>query len=481
MKRIINIAFILVLLTAPSCNLLDMETKNNIETKTFYKNSNDISLAIIGSYGSLASFYQTNYVHIAELPSDNAQTGGESSDLAHLDKFSFTPVNSILSSEWRTAYRCIANVNEIISAMPDAEFGSIDKYNQFMGEALFIRALSYFNLVRIFGDLPMINEPISLDDARNIGRTSADKIYSDLIIPDLTAAAELLPDSYSGEDIGRASKWTAKSLLGKVYLTIHDYANAETVLAEVIASNKYSLLNNFADIFNPDNANHAESIFEIGFEKSRTGGSAWSCAAHNQSLAEEFGISCFSSTMPTKSIREAMDPASARYAASIGRGKNNGPYYIKKHYMELSIQNHSDDNWPLLRYADVLLMYAEASNEVTETPSELAIQAVNQIRRRAYGLDIAAVSEHDLSEAEIIDKDVFRHVIWDERRIELAFEGHRWFDLVRTDEYAKVMNQHFDDDFNGLYFVEDYNNLFPIPQHELDVNPNLAPNNQGYF
>lgn len=485
MNKFIKISFGLVLVAVSSCNLLDLQVWNNVEKDEFYKTPNDIQLAVTGAYGTLASFYYQNYVHFSELPSDNAHTTGETSALANIDKFSTSPVNSFLESGWQQAYRCIANVNEIIKAMDEVEFYSMDEYNQYMGEVLFIRALTYFNLVRMFGDLPLVDEVISLDQARKLKRTEAELIYSERIIPDLTMAMNMLPTKYSGADIGRATRGAAMSLLGKVYLTIHDYANAELVLSQVIAAGEYSLLENFADIFNPDNANHKESIFEIQFEKSRTGGSFWSCAAHNQSLSNEFGISCSSATMPTTSIRTALstpNPNSPRYLASIGRGKNNGAYYIKKHYMELSIQNHSDDNWPVLRYADVLLMYAEASNELTATPSEKAIKYVNQVRRRANGLDINTPSEdYDLSESEIITKDVFRHVIWEERRVELAFEGHRWFDLVRTGQFLDVMNQHFVDEFNGLYLLEDYNQLFPIPQREIDVNPNLAPNNPGYF
>ena len=184
--------------------------------------------------------------------------------------------------------------------------------------------------------------------------------------------------------------------------------------------------------------------------------------------------------MPTSDIIDALDPTSARYAASIGRGKNNGPRYIKKHYMELSIQNHSDDNWPYLRYADVLLMYAEASNELTAAPSVMAVDCVNKIRRRAYGITNPADTSHDLTDAETIDRDTFREVVWLERRLELAFEGHRWFDLVRTGQYVTVMNNYFATYNNGNYVVESYNNLFPVPQYEIDVNPNLQPNNPGY-
>ena len=482
MKNIkISISILVLFATICSCNLLDLPVKNNVEKKNFYKTENDIKLAVTGAYGTLASLYYANYVHFSELPSDNVHTTGESSDLSHLDKFSFSSVNSVLKSGWQNAYRCISNVNEILEAIPDIDFSSKEIHDQYLGEALFIRALSYFNLVMMFGDLPLVDRVITQEEARNMTRTSAETIYSKLIIPDLTNAINMLPAKYGEENIGHATKWAAASLLGKVYLTIHDYEGAEDILRQVIDAKAYSLLPNYADIFNPDNANHAESIFEIQFEKSRTGGSFWSCAAHNQSLSAEFGVACASATMPTASIRNAMDPASARYAASIGRGKNNGPYYIKKHYMELSIQNHSDDNWPVLRYADVLLMYAEASNELTEAPSATAIEYVNKIRRRAYGLDIDTVSpEHDLTPADIVDKETFRHVVWDERRVELAFEGHRWFDLVRTGEYYNVMNEHFAEEFGGVYNVESYNNLFPIPQYEIDVNPNLAPNNPGY-
>lgn len=479
MKRI-KYLLALSLFTAASCDLLNRPVYNNIERDNFYKTDSDIELAVNGVYGLMASLFTTNYVNLSELPSDNAQTVGENTDRALIDKFSCSPVNSLLQSAWQSSYRCIANANEVLAAIPNVEFSDPDQKDQYTGEVYFIRALSYFNLVRWFGDVPFIKAPISIEESMKLTRTDFEIIYKELIIPDLINARKLLPDHYSGEDIGRATSGAAATLLGKVYLTLHDYENAEAVLAEVITSEQYQLLPNYADIFDPNNANHAESIFEVQFEKGYTGGSGWSCAAHNKNLSQEFGVSTGGGTIPTSDIIEALDPTSVRYAASIGQGKNNGPRYIKKHYMELSIQNHSDDNWPLLRYADVLLMYAEASNELTATPSSTAVDCVNQIRRRAYGITDPTDTSHDLSDAEKIDRNTFREVVWQERRLELAFEGHRWFDLVRTGQYATVMNNHFATYNNGLYVVESYNNLFPIPQYEIDVNPNLAPNNPGY-
>ena len=472
--------FLLCLFSIVSCDLLDRPVYDNVEHDNAYRTDSDIELAVNGVYGLLDNLFTTNFVNLSELPGDNAQTVGENTDRALIDKFSCSPVNSLLESAWSASYRCISNANEVIAAIPNVEFSDPDKKDQYLGEVYFIRALCYFNLVRWFGDLPLINAPISIEQSMKLTRTKAETIYDELIIPDLTNAMNLLPDAYSGEEIGRATSGAAASLLGKVYLTLHDYENAATVLEDVITSERYSLLPNYADIFDPNNANHAESIFEIQFEKGYTGGSGWSCAAHNSNLSDEFGVSTGGGTMPTSDIIDALDPTSARYAASIGRGKNNGPRYIKKHYMELSIQNHSDDNWPYLRYADVLLMYAEASNELTAAPSVMAVDCVNKIRRRAYGITDPTNTSHDLTDAETIDRDTFREVVWLERRLELAFEGHRWFDLVRTGQYVTVMNNYFATYNNGNYVVESYNNLFPVPQYEIDVNPNLQPNNPGY-
>lgn len=475
MKHIYLLA--ICLLSIISCDLLDRPVYNNLEKSDLYKTESDIQLAVNGVYGTLASLFASNYVSLTELPSDNASTVGENTDRALIDKFSYSPVNGLFEAAWQSSYRCISNANQVIYAIPDVAFKNESLKNQYLGETLFIRALSYFNLVRWFGAVPYIDAPITIEESMNITRTDAEVIYNELIIPDLQQAIELLPKSYSGENIGRATSYAAATLLGKVYLTLHDYEKAVTVLKDVIDSKKYSLLPAFADIFDPNNANHAESIFEIQFEKGYTGGSNWSCGAHNNNLSQEFGVSTGGNTLPTSDIINALDASSARYKATIGLSKSGSIRYIKKHYMELSIQNHSDDNWPLLRYADVLLMYAEALNELTEAPSEEAIAFVNQVRRRAYA---ASDSSHDLSEAETIDQNTFREVIWLERRLELAFEGHRWFDLLRTGQYMKVMNEHFATWNNGLYVVEDYNRLFPVPQREIDVNPNLAPNNQGY-
>jgi len=175
----------------------------------------------------------------------------------------------------------------------------------------------------------------------------------------------------------------------------------------------------------------------------------------------------------------ADEKTSPRYLATIGR--MSGRVHINKHYMDHSYQNQSDDNWPLLRLADVMLMYAEALNETSATPPAEAIELVNQIRRRAFGLPISGSdNSRDLSGTFTGDQENFRDALALERRLELAFEGHRWFDLVRTGKYVEVMNEHFETYYNGDFKVEPYHRIFPVPQREIDINPLLKPNNEGY-
>lgn len=481
-----QLKYILVLcvLAITSCDLLNRPVYDRIESKTFYNDEQDINLAVIGSYGTLGAIYAADYVKYTELPSDNTSTVGDTGDHALLDKFIISSVNPVIQSAWRLHYRCIANVNEVLAAIPNIAFASEAKQEQYEGELRFMRALCYFNLVRLFGDVAYIDRPITIEESQQLARTDKAKIYSDLIIQDLLAAKGLLPAKHAAEDIGRATSGAAQALLGKVYLTTHDYENCTNELGDLISKKRYSLLPNFADIFNPDNANHAESIFEIQFEKGYTGGSQWSCQAHSREISEALGVSTSAVTVPSSDILSQFeDKSNARYLATIGQlpnSSNKNVNHVKKHYMELSIQNHSDDNWPLLRYADVLLMYAEALNELSAAPTEEAIDCINQIRRRAYAVTDASNTTHDLTSAETIDQQTFREVIALERRLELCFEGHRWFDLVRTGQYMAVMNAHFERYNNGAYIVENYNNLFPVPQREIDVNPNLLPNNPGY-
>lgn len=482
------------LILATSCDeaFLDRKPYGDIASDDFYTSEKKLEIAAVGLYGTLQNFYSPHYPSIAELPGDNAQdNSGASTSTGQLDKFSIIPNNSILSGAWTNAYRSILQSNKILEVLPEVEFGNNDKKIQIEGEARFVRALNYFNLTRMFGKVPLDTVVLTQAQARKSVRNEVADIY-EVIIHDLKMASEQLPEAYTGNGIGRATKWAALSLLGKVYLTNRQFSEAIEPLHMVISSEQYTLLPDFADIFEPNNANHAESIFEIQYEGGTLGeGSRWSFTSHPNVLQDVMGISAGNSLIPTSHIYNAFNDndevqnPSPRYSATIGTmnypgasGNILSARHVKKHYMDHTMQNQSDDNWPLIRYADVLLMYAEALNEISATPPAEAIEYVNQIRRRAFGLPIYGVSERDLPISQTEDQYTFREAIQHERRLELAFEGHRWFDLVRTDTYQAVMNSHFGS--SSPYKVEAYHKLFPVPQQEIDINPLLKPNNEGY-
>jgi hypothetical protein len=489
----IGVVIICIMFTT-SCDdaFLDRKPYGDIASDNFYSSEKEIDIAAVGLYGTLQNFYSPHYPSIAELPGDNASDGsGASTATGQLDKFSIIPNNAVLSNAWTNAYRSILQSNKIMEALPDVQFGDDDKKKQIEGEARFARALNYFNLTRMFGKVPLDTMVLSQAQARQSVRNEVTDVYK-VIINDLKMASSQLPEAYTGNAIGRATKWAALSLLGKVYLTNYQFSEALEPLQIVIDSGQFILLPDFAEIFEPNNANHAESIFEIQYEGGTLGeGSRWSFTSHPRILSEAMKISAGNSLIPTSDIVDAFGEndeeqvPSSRYSATIGTmsykgasGNTLNAKHIKKHYMDHTMQNQSDDNWPLLRYADVLLMYAEALNETSGTPPQEAIELVNQIRRRAFGLPQNAISARDLWPSMTADTESFRNAIYLERRLELAFEGHRWFDLIRTGTYQTVMNSHFGS--SSPYKVESYHRLFPVPQQEIDINPLLKPNNEGY-
>lgn len=484
-----------IMLTACKKGFLERLPYANISSNGFYNSENRIEIATVGLYGTLQTFYRANYTEFAELPSDNAfTTEGSGGVYGQFDRFSLNATNGLLSAAWANSYQSILQCNVILQSLPGVAFSNADYKKQIEGEARFVRALNYFNLVRMFGKVPLVLQVITQSEARQSVRDEVDNVYK-AIVEDLDLAADYLPQNYTGKNIGRATKWAALALLGKVYITGNRFQEALTPLHSVLESGAYSLLPSFADVFKPANANHKESIFEIQYEGGTLDeGSVWGFKAHPRTLANVMGISTADATVPTQDIINTFESdsvgekTSPRYLETIGTmsytntaGAPVAVKHVKKHYMEHSIQNQSDDNWPLIRYADVLLMYAEALNETEGVPPAASVELVNQVRRRAFGLSILGSDKtKDLPLQKTITKEAFREAIFLERRLEFAFEGHRWFDLVRTGRFVTVMNNHVKTYFNNSYKIEFYQQLFPVPQRELDINPLLKPNNDGY-
>ncbi|MBC6491398.1 RagB/SusD family nutrient uptake outer membrane protein [Flavihumibacter stibioxidans] len=472
-------------LTGCSKDFIELAPVSQNNVVNFYKTAADMKIAVNAAYGALqySGQYFSAMHEIAEVRSDNTgildvQTG---LNVVEIDIFTNQSSNTLLNNMWNDHYRGIQQCNIVIDRIDAINMDAATR-DRYVGEVKFLRALMYFNMVRTFGDLPLVIKEIrNPEEGYAYTREPVDAVYAQ-IIADLKEAEAKLPAIYTGTEIGRATSGAAKSLLGKVYLTRKDFTAAAAKLKEVIdgtATSKYMLLSNYEDIFKVTNENHRESIFDVQFKKGGTGeGSPFT----NQFAPRSSGVIVskvgpgLGYNIPTQDMEDAYETGDLRKDLSMANGYMNGASfvaskYIKK-YLDVPFQaNDADNNWPVLRYADVLLMYAEALNELGYVADGPAFDYLNQIRTRA-GLQPKTAVNAEPS-LQIADQAAFRLAIEQERRVELAFENHRWFDLVRTDRAIAVMAAH------GIS-IQPYQLLYPIPQSQIDINPEMIKQNPGY-
>ncbi|GAB4012676.1 RagB/SusD family nutrient uptake outer membrane protein [Spirosoma migulaei] len=461
---------LLSLLSLASCNddFLSLTPETDRNTTNFYQTAADFNNAVVGTYNALklSGVYGTSLYWMGEVSTDNTDFGVNTRQAVNVDNFQFvdhtyTSLNDIIFSAWRDHYRGISRANAILTRIESAKIADNLKM-QYKGEAQFLRALFYFDLVRLFGDIPLITTEITTPDgASSLTRTPAEDVYK-LIISDLQSAEQALPISYGTADIGRVPQGAAKALLGKVYLTRKDWATAAAKLKEVITSGKYQLLPKYADVFSYATPTNAEILFNVQYKSGNTGqGSGFGPVQ----ASEGARITGGSMRYPTADMETAYEAGDQRKSFSMkssyldATGQLVNQRYVSKYVQFGALASDSDIDFPVLRYADVLLMYAEALNEVDFNPE--AVTYLNQVRKRA-----------GLADTKAADQASFRLAIEQERRVEFAFENQRWFDLVRTGRYVTVMNA------KGLK-VQDFNTLFLIPQREIDLNKSLKQN-PGY-
>ncbi|WP_256012258.1 RagB/SusD family nutrient uptake outer membrane protein [Desertivirga xinjiangensis] len=474
-----NLSFLALLVTGTllaSCgkDFLDLKPISGSSLEGFYQNAADIDQAVSGAYDALQSHtqYGQYFMYFMEVSSDNSKTesitnsGGIYGDF---DLFRTAASNIILSDTWQSCYNGIQRCNIVLNRIDKIEMDEKTKENR-RAEVKFIRALTYFNLVRIWGPVSLVTEEVSNPfDAFKFGRNPTSEVYTQ-IIKDLRESADVLPPSYTAaKDVGRVTKGAAQALLGKVLLTTKDYDAAAIVLKTVIDSKTYGLLGNYADVFKVANKNNKESIFEIQFLKGglNEGSSFANIFAPAGSTVLTGGIGpTMGNNMPTQNLVDAYTALDSRKSASIDR-LNDGRYYVKK-YMDIPFQaNDASSNFIVLRYADVLLMYAEALNELKYIANGDALFYLNVVKFRAGLTKLDAMS--------LPDQNTFRDAIFAERRLELAFENHRWFDLLRSGKAIDVLNAS-----SGGFTVQSHQVLFPVPQSQINTNPGIIYQNQYY-
>jgi len=492
MKKLLSILTLLAL-TSCSDKFLEIFPEDTLNEGNFYKTETEFILLANGCYVPMRNYEKNQHWVLAELISDNGskqnniRTGEASRGV--IDQFLSGSDNAAYKDFWDLSYNGITRCNKLLSEL-DREgvtFSKESLKDRSAGEAQFLRALYYFNLVRQFGGVPLVTTPITSQDAVSIKRATEEQVYAQ-IVKDLTESIARFAKSSDVAETGRANEWAAQGMLGKVQLTLKKYPEAQAALSAVISSGKYQLLANYADVFNPAQKDYKETIFAMQYSEASPEVSnqfIFQFAPHTSggavTLRPNINIVNAGWNQPTDDLIAAFEPGDARKTVSIGFW--NGldwdnvvrpvPYPNKYKAPIAAPDNRAGDNFPILRYSDVLLMQAEVLNE--QGKSSEAVPLVQQVRTRAkLTAPITAT-----------DKVSLQNLIAKERQVELCFENHRWYDLKRTGKAIEVMTAHGKREnslkpflFEGAFVITPNKLLAPIPANEILVNK--LQQNPGY-
>lgn len=466
MKKLKNILLVLpVLLLVVSCGedftILAPQSERNAEN--FYQTDSDFLVAINGAYAGLAAnnAYGKNYMLLHEMRSDNTSNAGGATGLAEslerITRFSELTTATELENTWSGGYSIIARTNTILTRLENVNLDNPTLADRIEGEALFIRSLVYYNLAVTFGNIPIQLEEVTSPSVE-INQVDASVIY-DQIASDLETAESLLPESYTGADIGRATSGAAATLLGLVHLTAGNSGQAETALRRVVNSEVYELVPDYADLWGPENENNVESIFEIQYKSGGQGTGSGFTEYYSPDLSLSGGVG--GGNVPqgvTDDLLDSYDPDNDdRFDGAFGTTEADNPYLSKFDANQFAAFD-SDVNFMVFRYADVLLMLAEAIGESPE-----AYGLINEVRERA-GL---------ITPVETLPGS-FEEKLLLERRREFPGENKRWPDLLRFGVAQQVMADYLADEG---FAPSDIRLLYPIPQREIDAAPGQMEQN----
>jgi starch-binding outer membrane protein, SusD/RagB family len=490
MKKYIILSVLLLLGTinfTVSCSkeFINEEAPYSIDSENYFNSEADYNNALIAAYDLLHSSYIN--VMLGEIASDNTLSGGESANdvlgIQQIDDMTHTAVNANLKDLWNWMSAGVQRCNYIMEFKDKTEFTG---KNRIIAETRFLRAYYHFELVKFFGGIPLKGDKrFQLDDEKTIPRSSVAQVYAS-IESDLLYAIDNL--SVTASQTGRVTKGAAQALLGKAYLYQNKFSQSAQFLEQVIISNKYSLVSNYNTIFENNNENNSESVFEVQYTDAQ--GASFDCLQCSEgnvavgfngirNYSGPFFDGGYSFNIPTIASYNAYEVGDNRRDVAIlnivtwaaannatyGTGYKHTGFFNRKYLARKGDANIGDqnltnpNNYRAIRYADVLLMAAEANNKSGNDVK--AREYLNLVRRRAF-----ADLNHDISSSGAALTDF----IWAERRLELIGEGHRFFDLVRTNQAASKITG----------FSSGKNEVFPIPFEEIQFSSGNWKQNAGY-
>lgn len=477
MKRLNYIIVLLALLALTSCSdFLETEPESQYTTSQSYKTPSDFTYAIAGVYNVLQDLYRPNtgYMWMLNNRADEMRSG--TSYLDGLDTFTETASNSQLETNYTKLWKLIYRANKLLGTIDDATFTDESMKNYIKGEAHGLRGWAYFMLGWQFGGMPLIDRELTVNETKAIARSTQAETF-DFAANDLRQAISLLPAEWTGSNTGRMTKYAADGVLAKLYMFQSKFSDAQPLLLDIINSGRYDMEEEYVNCFTDSHNNGKERVFEVQYSGNLTG------------QGDEFPTGCIPQgyqdkvLMPFSGYNTAgrvnlemmasFEPGDIRKKVSTvdsltiyGVLEDQYSFVTKFiHYDQYQPQNQSDwaNNLPLIRYTDVLMMYAECLNEAGYQANGEAFQILNRVRSRA---GLAAKTSADLP-----NQDSFRQALRQERKVEFAFEGWRWFDLVRWGIARETINHKYAarDEGNGRYSMSsDDRLLFPIPYSEIN-------------
>ncbi len=508
-KKIQFFILIILLMAGAGCSkwLEDRDVDpSNLSPDTYYTTPDQAEAAIASAYAQTrfinngAGIFANNFSLLEMLTGTAKTETGQNTDLNNLLGLSYNGDNVFVANWWNGAYSVIAQTNLVLQRVPDITPMDDSLKNRILGQAYFLRAWSYFYLVRLYGGVPLITEPVNATSPQLYPtRSSVDSVYY-LIVSDLTAAENSgLPWS---DGTGRASLGAVKAELAEVYLTMAGYPlskgaqyyqMAADKAAEVINNGSFSLFPKYGDLHNPTLENTGEQIFEIQYLGGVADNPNQGILLPNFKEVSAYGTE-IGSTVPTLQFYNSYEAGDLRTVDRVGffythyYDGGNGPLkdlsapYIYKHfdsvangYFGVKGTAVSSLNWMNMRYAQVLLTYAEAQNE-SGAPNQNAWNALNAIRSRAL---LTTPALGTFTQAS------FREAVWKERWHELCYEGVSWFDMIRLHKAYNEAGNSFDEfvghalTSSGAVLAEKHY-LLPLPTTEIQNNPNIGPQNPGY-
>jgi starch-binding outer membrane protein, SusD/RagB family len=476
--------YIIIVVSIIGCSKnLDQKPISSLIEENFYRNAEEVESGVIGAYASLRDVYNLDPI-LAGLRSDDAYISVSEGDINQIDGFGEVTTNSFVGQYWQNAYFTIKQCNTILKYINNVT-DSVKKKN-YEGEAKFIRAHMYFNLVRLWGDVPLVIKDLPYNDLSAGIRVNKDTVYTQ-IINDFTDATNYLPTSVAIADAGRVNSYAAKGMLAKVFLTLKRYNDAKVILWDLLQNpGQHQFSINYRSIFGPANETNSEILYSVRF-RSNSNGMGNTFTFNMDRLSGSVGYRAASDFRGNTPFPNA--DSIRKFQTFLTGGSYGTSWYCGGKYLDPgTARNDGGTDFIVLRYADIIMMYAEVENEINGdvplTASDLTnpqsrLFQLNRIRTRASGPAPSAVPVYAINSASVNSKANFLRTIKAERRREFGMESQRWYDLLRWDDAITVMNAHFLSRAINVS-IQPYQALFPIPQREIDISNGVMKQNPGY-